>query len=70
MSNNVKRMGIHSEEILKCGCMIKRYISGLNIIDNPQCDTHHDLKQYQCRSCNKFFNTHVALKKHRWGHAI
>jgi len=25
--------GIRSEEILDCGCILKRYISGLNVID-------------------------------------
>ncbi len=70
-----KFKGIRSDEILDCGCKLKRYISGLNVIDpedhNLQCTNprHMGFKEYECRVCCKKF-TCTQLKKHRWSHAI
>lgn len=70
----VKFKGIRSEEILDCGCILKRYISGLNVIDtednNPQCTKHIGFKEYECRSCGKKFQGKKPLKQHRWEHAL
>lgn len=66
----VKFMGLYSLEVLPCGCSLKRYISGLNVIDEPKCKAHVGFKEYQCRSCNKQFPTKNDLKAHRWSHAI
>jgi len=72
--SKVKSKGIRSEEILDCGCTLKRYISGLNVIDlegnNSQCTKHRGFKEYECRSCGKKFQEQKLLKKHRWEHAL
>ena len=68
--------GIRSDEILDCGCKLKRYISGLNVIDpedyNLQCTIlqHKRFKEYQCRVCGEKFKGQRPLKKHRWSHTI
>ncbi len=72
--SEVKFKGIRSEEILDCGCTLKRYISGLNVIDlednHPQCTKHRGFKEYECRSCGEKLQSKKLLKKHRWGHAL
>lgn len=68
----VKFVGIRSEEVLDCGCILKRYISGLNVIDDPVCKelAHEHFKEHECRTCGEKFSSHNLLKKHRWTHAI
>lgn len=72
----VKFMGLHSLEVLDCGCKLRRYSSGLNVIDtenrSSKCKnpTHRGFKEYQCRVCNKKFQGQKSLREHRWSHAI
>jgi len=71
-----KFKGIRSDEILDCGCKLKRYISGLNVIDfedkNSKCENpnHAGFKEYECRVCSEKFQGKNTLRKHRWSHAI
>jgi len=68
--------GIRSDEILDCGCKLKRYISGLNVIDpedkSSKCENpnHTGFKEYECRVCGEGFRGKRPLRKHRWSHAI
>ena len=74
--SNVKPMGIYSLEVLECGCKLKRYISGLNVIDsddrNSQCTNpkHKNFKEHECRVCGEQFKGKKPLSEHRWSHAI
>jgi len=76
MMGEVKFQGIFSIETLYCGCKLKRFISGLNVIDpqdrSPTCENpkHRGYKTYTCRTCNKNISSHGEMKKHRWSHAI
>jgi len=71
-------MGIRSDELLDCGCKLKRYISGLNVIDsvdvgsNCKISSHQGFKEYECRVkyCGLKFSSKNQMKEHRWGHAI
>lgn len=71
-----KFKGICSDEILDCGCKLKRYISGLNVIDpddvGSNCSNlkHRGFKEHECRVCGEKFKGQRPLKKHKWSHAI
>ena len=72
----IKPMGIYSLEVLDCGCKLKRYCSGVTVIDsedrNLQCTNpkHIDFKEYECRVCGEKFDGKTPLQEHRWSHAV
>lgn len=65
-------VGIHSEEKLPCGCILKRWISGLNVIDDPACEyhRHNRYRKYICGICGKETQGLGTMRQHKKEHAI
>lgn len=66
--------GLHTIQTLECGCKLKKYHSGVNVIDpedrDRECKQHNDFKEFQCRVCGLLFPGKLSLKNHKWTHAI
>lgn len=60
--------GIHSEELLKCGCLIKRYVGGKNILEaSHKCNQfikHKTTIWFECGVC-QLITSKKQLKIHK-----
>jgi len=71
---SLKFMGIYSLEILVCGCKIKRYHGGKQVLIGCKIHETSNNVSFVCGVCGKSFGEKnkgkKLLKDHQWEHAI